>query len=319
MRWSTRWGGLQSARGFSPAFASSSGAKAPRGMNPALPGLFVLAALSVYAAGPVDFGKAELDAALEERKLKLRVDTELSLNPPETFSITLYKTGVARVTGGDLRGLMYGLIEASEQIRATGKLKAVSAKPATAVRGVRMTLRSYDLTQPWFTSDAHWRAYFQMLARARLNRISLMLALAEADIERLRILSETAAEYGVDFVLGVRHVEGDPQQVYARLRGILDTCPLIRGVQIEVGDEPPRLYHEGVFPALRESGRRVTLDLRGAEARPDLVQAVSASGTPLSPAGFEMEAPGPDFLGGHNQLYWNNGRTSYDAAYQVAK
>ena len=75
-------------------------------------GLF-LVAVSAHAAGPVDFGKAEFDAALAERKLKLRVDTELSLDPPETFRITLYKTGVARVTGGDLRGLMYGLIEAA--------------------------------------------------------------------------------------------------------------------------------------------------------------------------------------------------------------
>src|SRR6185503_16783807 len=238
---------LQSARGFSPAFASSSRAKAPRGMNPALPGLFVLAALSVYAAGPVDFGKAELDAALTERKLKLRIDTELSLDPPETFRITLYKTGVARVTGGDLRGLMYGLMEAAEQIRANGRLKTDSGKPATAVRGVRMTLRSYDLTQPWFTADDRWRAYFQTLARSRLNRFSLVLPLAEADIERLRILSETAGEYGVDFVLGIRRLEGDPQQLYAHLRGILDNCPLIRGVQIEAGDEPVEVYRKGVF------------------------------------------------------------------------
>src|SRR5881392_2926613 len=86
----TRWGGLE-----------SSGAKAPRGMNPAFPRrmnpallcLLVLATVSAHAAGPVDFGKAELDAALAERNLKLHVDTELSLNPPETFSITLYKTG----------------------------------------------------------------------------------------------------------------------------------------------------------------------------------------------------------------------------------
>src|SRR5579862_1698307 len=219
----------------------------------ALPGVVPL-----RAAGPVDFGNAELNAAMAERKLKLHVDTELNLEPPETFSITLYKTGMVRVTGGDLRGLMYGLIEASEQIRATGKLKATSGKPATAVRGVRMTLRSYDLTQSWFTSDAHWRTYFQTLARSRLNRISLMLSLADEDIERLRMLSETAAEYGVDFVLGIRHLEGDPQQVYARLHGILDTCPLIRGVEIEAGDESVQVYQEGVFKALRESGRRVT-------------------------------------------------------------
>jgi hypothetical protein len=279
----------------------------------------LLAAVSVRAAGPVDFGNAELDAALAERKLKLHVDTELNLDRPETFTITLYKTGATRITGGDLRGLMYGLVEASEQIRATGKLKTTSGKPATAVRGVRMTLRSYDLAQPWFTSNADWRAYFQTLARSRLNRISLMMSLAEADIERLRILSETATEYGVDFVLGIRHLEGDPQEVYARLRGILDHCPLVRGVQIEAGDESVQLYQEGVFRALRESGRRVMLDLRNVADRPDLVRAASTSGTPLSAPGFEMDAPGPDFMGDHRQIYWNNGRASYDAAYEVPK
>jgi hypothetical protein len=281
--------------------------------------LLLAVAVLARAAGPVDFGNAELNAALAERKLKLHVDTELSLNPPETFSITLYKTGLARITGGDLRGLMYGLVEASEQIRATGKLKAATGKPATAIRGVRMTLRTYDLTQPWFTSDEQWRGYFQTLARARLNRISLMISLADADIERLRMLSETAAEYGVDLVLGIRHLEGDPQQVYTRLRGILDNCLLIRGVQIEAGDEPVQLYQLGVFKALRESGRRVPLDLRNVEDRPDLVRAAAGSGTPLSARGFEMEAPGPDFLGDHHQVYWNNGRSSYDAAYQIPK
>lgn len=290
------------------------------GIMRAVPAILALLTLaSVHAAGPVDFGKAELDAALAERNLKLRVDTELSLDAPETFSITLYKTGVARITGGDLRGLMYGLIEASEQIRASGKLKAASGKPSTALRGVRMTLRSYDLTQSWFTSDAQWRAYFQMLARARLNRISLMLSLAEADIERLRMLSETATEFGIDFVLGIRRLSGDPQELYARLRGILDNCPLIRGVQIEAGDEPVQMYQEGVFPALRESGRRVMLDFRNVDGRPDLLRAVAGSGTPLSPPGFEMDTPGPDFLAGHDRVYFTNGRTSYDAAYQIPK
>src|SRR5690242_19453005 len=151
----------------------------------------LLGGVSLHAAGPVDFGKSELDAAMAERKVKLRVDTELSLDPPETFRITLYKTGMVRITGGDLRGLMYGLIEAADQIRATGRLKAANGKPASAVRGVRMTLRSYDLSQPWFTADDRWRAYFQTLARSRLNRLTLTLPFQEADIERLRILSET--------------------------------------------------------------------------------------------------------------------------------
>ena len=279
----------------------------------------LLGGVSLHAAGPVDFGKSELDAAMAERKVKLRVDTELSLDPPETFRITLYKTGMVRITGGDLRGLMYGLIEAADQIRAAGRLKAANGKPASAVRGVRMTLRSYDLSQPWFTADDRWRAYFQTLARSRLNRLTLTLPFQEADIERLRILSETAAEFGVDFVLGVSHLPGDSQQVYARLHGILDNCPLIRGVQIEAGDEPVELYKDGVFAALRESGRRVTLDLSNPGDRPDVARAAAASGTPLSPPGFEMEAPGPDFLGDHGQVYSNQGRRSYDPTLQAAK
>lgn len=280
---------------------------------------FILAVASARAAGPVDFGKAELDAALAARNHKLRVDTELSLDPPETFRITLYKTGVARITGGDLRGLMYGLIEAADQIRATGRLKSVSGKPATEVRGVRMALRSTDLNEPWFTADDRWRSYFQTLARSRLNRFSLVLPLAEADIERLRMLSETASEFGIDFVLGVRHLTGDPQELYARLRGILDNCPLIRGVQVEGGDEPLALYQAGVFTALRESGRRVTLDLRNAEGRPELVRAASESGAPISASGFEMDAPGPDFLSDRGQLYWTKGRRSYDPSVELPK
>lgn len=304
---------------ISAAHDTGSFAKGGRGIMLAVPALFLLILASAHAASPVDFGKAELDAAVAERKIRLHVDTELSLNPPETFSITLYKTGLARITGGDLRGLMYGLIEASEQIREKGRLKATSGKPATAVREVRMTLRTYDLTQPWFTSETHWRAYFQMLARARLNRLSLTISWADADIERLRILSEMAAEYGVDFVLGIRQLEGDPQQVYTRLRAILDNCLLIRGVQIEAGDEPVQVYRLGVFKALRESGRLVTLDLRNLQDRPDLARAASTSGVPLSDRGFEMDAPGPDFMGDHHLLYWNNGRTSYDAAFQDSK
>jgi hypothetical protein len=268
--------------------------------------------VSARAAGPVDFGKAEFDAALAERKVKIRVDTELSLDPPETFRITLYKTGVARVTGGDLRGLMYGLIEAAGQVRATGRLKTVSGKPDTAVRGVRMALRQYDLTQPW-------RGYFQTLARSRLNRFTLVLPLAGADVERLRILSETASEYGVDFVLGIHGLTGDGEELYARLRGILDNCPLIRGLQVDVGDEPVVLYQHGVFAAVRESGRRVMLDLRGTEDRPELERAASASGVQLSAAGFEMDAPGPDYFTGHAVLYWSKGQRSYDPAVQLPK
>jgi hypothetical protein len=244
-------------------------------------------------AGPVDFGKAEFDAALAERKLRIRVDTELSLDPPETYRITLYKTGVARVTGGDLRGLMYGLIEAAGQIRATGRLKTTSGKPDNSVRGVRMALRAYDLTQPWFTSDDRWRAYFQTLARSRLNRLTLVLPLAGADIERLRILSETASEYGVDFVLGIRGLMGDPQELFSRIRGILDNCPLIRGLQVEAGDEPVQMISRACcgFARIGTPG-----DAGPARRwRPSDLTRGCGIGVQLSPSGFEWTRLGRTF------------------------
>jgi hypothetical protein len=58
------------------------------------------------------------------------------------------------------------------------------------------------------------------------------------------------------------------------------------------------------------------LDLRNADDRPDLIRAAAGSGAPLSGSGFEMDAPGPDFMGDHSRLYTTNGRSSYDAAFR---
>src|SRR5689334_18897810 len=112
MRREQDWRCWQWGRSDSPSSISTfRGGAGVRWWTRALCAFLVLTSVvSLRAAGPVDFGTAELNAATAERKMKLHVDTELSLNPPETFSITLYKTGMVRITGGDLRGLMYGLI-----------------------------------------------------------------------------------------------------------------------------------------------------------------------------------------------------------------
>ena len=65
------------------------------------------------AAGPVEFGKAELERALAERNMTLHYRSGVSHLAPEAFEIE-----PLRITGGDLRGLMYGLLEAADQIRA---------------------------------------------------------------------------------------------------------------------------------------------------------------------------------------------------------
>src|SRR5579864_5930725 len=71
---------------------------------------FIFGSLLLHAAGPQDFGMSELNAAIAERafRIKPKITAELDLNAPETFRIEPYQAGGAHITGGDLRGLMYG-------------------------------------------------------------------------------------------------------------------------------------------------------------------------------------------------------------------
>ena len=78
-----------------------------------LSALFLLAAAA--AAGPVDFGMAEVNRAEAARGIaqgSIHFRTEISQDPPES-----YRIDPGRISGGDLRGLMYGLLEAAGQIQ----------------------------------------------------------------------------------------------------------------------------------------------------------------------------------------------------------
>src|SRR5215471_7353395 len=79
-----------------------------RSLIKAMPIKLLACAATLTAGGPVDFGLAELHSALAGRNLKWKVKTELSLDPPENFRIEPYTAGGAQISGGDLRGLMYG-------------------------------------------------------------------------------------------------------------------------------------------------------------------------------------------------------------------
>src|SRR3954466_9676312 len=90
--------------------------------------LLLLGATSAFAS-PFTFAKAEFDAALAARGLQLRIKAELDDLPACSFKIE-----AARIRGGDARGLMYGLLEAADQIRSSGKLKPVTSVPAATMR-----------------------------------------------------------------------------------------------------------------------------------------------------------------------------------------
>lgn len=260
---------------------------------------------TLAAAGPVEFAQAELDSAMAERKLKWKNQVELNLDAPDTFRIEPYSIGGAHITGGDLRGLMYGLLEAAEQIRATGHFTKAVGNPAASLRGVRIVLNAELEKAP----QEFWNSYFRMLARNRFNRVHMVFQRIEAPYRLPKLLSHSAAEYGIDFTLGV---EGDAGA--EELAHMLILCPAVRGVALESLSE-----QAAVFSALRVAGRRVTLDLDGATAQPAVLQEALASGIPVLrpaaawPPSFEVVPPiDAADAEAHALFYEVMGRLSYD-------
>src|SRR5579871_1807498 len=258
---------------------------------------------SLYAAGPVDFGMAELNSALASRKLKTKMTVDLSTDPPETYRIEPYRAGGAHISGGDLRGLMYGLLDAAEQIRATGRLKQSHGVPARTLRSIRVVLHSADFESSWYYSEDFWRAYFQMMARNRFNRINLVFADRSPDLMRrygmLRFISQTATDHGIDFALGLPDPAllpspevldnggaGNPSG--DSLATLLVACPMVRSVQIlgdaepsSSGGHPFEFYRDNVLQPLHEAGRRVALDLRSGPGQSELIKAAEDLGLAL--------------------------------------
>ncbi|MEO8051603.1 MAG: hypothetical protein ABI833_14390 [Acidobacteriota bacterium] len=268
-----------------------------------LSSLILLAMLA--QAGPVEFAQAELDSAMAERKLKWKNQVELNLDAPDTFRIEPYSIGGAHITGGDLRGLMYGLLEAAEQIRVSGRFTKTRGEPAASLRGVRIVLTA-ELKN---ASEEFWNSYFGMLARNRFNHMHVVFRRIEAPYRLPQFLSRAAAEHGIDFTLGV---DGDTSA--EELAHMLNVCPSVRGMALESSSA-----QAAVFSALRVAGRRVTLDLDGATAEPGVMQEALASGVQVLrpaaawPPSFEV-APPIDVAdaSAHPLFYQMMGRQSYD-------
>lgn len=262
--------------------------------------LAILCLLPLASAGPTDFAVAEYKAALAARNLKWKLAYEVTPDPPESYRIEPYKYGGAHITGGDLRGLIYGLLEAAEQIRATGRLKQVHAAPATAIRGARLFSRDADF------DDSRWRNYFEMLARNRFNRFTLIFTEPPRDFQKLKAISQAAADYEIDFTLALWEHEPD-----AALDKILESCPVIRTVQIRNTTHDLDTYRDLVFKPLRGAGRRVALDPEPEFLKPAQEAGVALHADPPSwPPGFDVDLP-RDFEQ-HALLYFVFGRGAYD-------
>ena len=292
--------------------------------------LAALAALPVFA-GPVEFGSAEFERALIQRGLSpaaISIEKKLAVGNPECYTIA-----GASISGGDERGLMYGLLAAAEQVRANGRLSNAAGCPAIAMRGIRYFLHNRDLEQQWYYSRDYWDEYFAMLARNRFNRFNLVFAhqtnyLAppypfwlslpgfpeirvpglsaeqqRKNLEMLRYISQAAADHGIDFTLGIweHNVQTrmEPTTVgitrenigpYSNeaLKTVLRLCPAIRSVQMRTNEESGipsdfrlHFYRDYIYPAIRDAGHPVYLDLRAWAVAKDMIDAAEQVGVPV--------------------------------------
>jgi hypothetical protein len=141
-------------------------------------------------AGPREFGESEFRAALAARNLareRIRLRLELNQDRPQSWRIE-----ATRISGGDMAGLMYGLLEAADQMRATGRLAQAKGEPAIAIRGVRVRLPGPLPAE----LNADWRSFLEILARARFNRIRILAN--PMPEEFVRTLAQAAAEYAIE-------------------------------------------------------------------------------------------------------------------------
>jgi hypothetical protein len=259
-----------------------------RSLRHLLIGLTALAAL----AGPVDFGRQEYQRALAEKKLpqqRFRIQTEVSNDSPEAFRIV-----GSRVSGGDVRGLMYGLLEAADQIRSRSRLAAVKASAAIGIRGVRLPVHAEDLETEWFSSTTYWNEIFATLARSRFNRLNLVFGqgavLGPRAAAAIRTIAKTALNYSVDLAISIESAAIGPDA--SEMRGMLANSPAIRSVQWLTGspEDPPASFPDALLGAVARAGRRVTLEVPSEEAVPGLVAKFTARTVPWRST--EKYAPG---------------------------
>lgn len=186
--------------------------------------------VQLFGADPREFGREELRRAWLERKLTsaLPLAEAIEPGPPESWTLTLGK-----ITGADARGVMYGLLEAAEQVRKTGRIKRAQGVSKTPIRGIRYFLHNADLERDWYYSKDYWDEYLSMLARNRFNRFNLVfahqtdylappypfwielpefasvraknisVAQRQKNLEMLQYIAKGAVARGIDFTLGV--------------------------------------------------------------------------------------------------------------------
>ena len=225
---------------------------------------FLLPAHSL-AAGPVEFGQAELQKVIEERGLNAR-----SFHVAVEYSLVLPADGFQIqgqiIRGGARRGLMYGLLEAADQLRERKTLTAVKATPRFEIRAARLRASDDVLARP----EREWRGLFETLARARFSRLRLEMRELTAERSlRLAKIAPLAEEHAIDLALSLEEI--DPPL----LLKLLGESIVFKAVQVPPGAAATALT------TLSEAGRFVTLDIAANALTAELRSAAQELRVPL--------------------------------------
>jgi hypothetical protein len=126
-------------------------------------------------------GESELAVVMAEQ-------TNTSI-PKKSESLAIMKGKIDNqnalvITGSDVRGLVYGILELADRImycdNPVAMLKAIensAEQPANSIRSMTRLFVSDIEDKSWFYDKAFWESYLSMLMTNRFNRFSLTLGL----------------------------------------------------------------------------------------------------------------------------------------------
>ena len=188
-----------------------------------LPLLFFLTAstgrsqlLVRFPPGPrppmLDFAVWEVLRAAGKTPPSLAIDVEDKEGPAESFRIDVRK-GFVTVSAPDDRGKMYGLLDAAEQLRIHGTIRAKSRKPFLKYRILKFNpplkgnvylAKEEAQKSSWFFDLDYWKAFFTMMARARYNVVSFWHSHPFGNMVRLKKYPEAAVLKGKEMDRAIR-------------------------------------------------------------------------------------------------------------------
>jgi hypothetical protein len=205
--------------------------------------------LSVSAQTPIDFGRARLRGAVAAHNASpaiARINVEYSMAlPQDAFWI---QAGVIR--GGSQRGIMYGLLEAAEQLSKRRALWQSKAAPRFEIRGARLRLSGEN----WRRTPEDWRALFAALSKCRFNRLAIEFdGLTESRVEALSAAAAIAQEYAMDLAVAPGEIDS------ALLARLLSASPSFRAAAADAASA------FGALEVLAAAGRYIALEIDAAD------------------------------------------------------